>query len=378
MKKKKTDKGKTQVQADHVWIRNKKSQNKSEIQSEGVEPLESGDSSPLIHYESEPGIHTRYDAFGGYCDPPRIIEIPSPFRNSKSDNEQIKNQNNLQDYFTIKNYPLNPKHLSKLKWDSIKEGNTECILWSRLIAQSLAIINGFKPDLNYRWTDSETDYEFLKSAFQCLVVDKEFFTWDQLRELSYDQLKSELQQAIAKEGNCGEVEADLQYLSIFKESITQLIEKGEGHFIEFKASLEYDIKKNERNKELNKECLKTMAAFLNTDGGVLLIGVKDDGSIFGIEEDLKNCHNNNTDGFELKLRDLILNYLTPLPHKKISFIFEKINQKSVCRVNVKPINHDLIVYFENNNIYIRDGNKKINLKGTIEIANWIQQRNKAN
>ena len=173
--------------------------------------------------------------------------------------------------------------------------------------------------------------------------------------------------------NGGENETDLNLSNIFKEPIEKLIEKGECHYIEFKATLEYDIKKNQRNKDLNKECLKTIVAFLNTDGGVLLIGIKDDGTIFGIEEDLKHVKNNKTDGFELKLRDLIQNYIKPFPHSKIEFLFEKFNQATVCRVNVEPLNRNQIVYLEES-IYIRDGNRTINLKGTLEIANWIQQR----
>jgi len=50
----------------------------------GAEPLISHDSAPPVRNYNSPGIHTKYDAFGGYSDLPRIIEIPSPFTNNKS------------------------------------------------------------------------------------------------------------------------------------------------------------------------------------------------------------------------------------------------------------------------------------------------------
>ena len=50
----------------------------------GAEPLISRDSAPQIRNYNSPGIHTRYDALGGYSDLPRIIEIPSSFKNNKS------------------------------------------------------------------------------------------------------------------------------------------------------------------------------------------------------------------------------------------------------------------------------------------------------
>lgn len=69
--------------------------------------------------------------------------------------------------------------------------------------------------------------------------------------------------------------------------ISELIKRGEGHTLEFKETLEYDIEQNRHESSLNKECLKTIAAFLNTDGGTLLIGVKDSGEIGGIEREME-------------------------------------------------------------------------------------------
>jgi hypothetical protein len=56
--------------------------------------------------------------------------------------------------------------------------------------------------------------------------------------------------------------------------------------LEFKSSLRWDLVKNEKNdKQITHAVLKTIAAFLNTEGGDLLIGVADDGKVLGIDHD---------------------------------------------------------------------------------------------
>ena len=58
--------------------------------------------------------------------------------------------------------------------------------------------------------------------------------------------------------------------------ITDLIELGESSILEFKSTFQWDVVKGEQNKALRLSSLKTIAAFLNSQGGTLLIGVEDD------------------------------------------------------------------------------------------------------
>jgi predicted HTH transcriptional regulator len=66
-------------------------------------------------------------------------------------------------------------------------------------------------------------------------------------------------------------------------------------------------------KALRKNITKTIAAFLNTVGGTLLIGVSDSGNVLGIEPDFAYLGQgkNNTDGWLLSLKDVIVNALGP-------------------------------------------------------------------
>lgn len=65
----------------------------------------------------------------------------------------------------------------------------------------------------------------------------------------------------------------------------ELIKIGENKGVEFKSTLRWDTFQNKKDKRVTFAILKTLAAFLNTEGGVLLIGVADDGEILGTELD---------------------------------------------------------------------------------------------
>lgn len=69
----------------------------------------------------------------------------------------------------------------------------------------------------------------------------------------------------------------------------------------------------EVRKRLHKEVTKTVAAFLDTSGGTLLIGVDDSGAVLGIEPDFAYLQRDkqHADGWLLLLRNVISNALDP-------------------------------------------------------------------
>lgn len=60
---------------------------------------------------------------------------------------------------------------------------------------------------------------------------------------------------------------------------------GETSTVEFKSSLLWDYKRGMKNRDLVDVVLKTITAFMNSGGGVLYVGVSDDGAILGIGSD---------------------------------------------------------------------------------------------
>lgn len=82
-----------------------------------------------------------------------------------------------------------------------------------------------------------------------------------------------------------------------QEGVQKLIRHGESKVIEFKETLSLDVKKQTKEKYIETGALKTVAGFLNSDGGDSLIGVRDDGNILGLEEEIKKLHKALDDKF---------------------------------------------------------------------------------
>ncbi|GAB7080152.1 AlbA family DNA-binding domain-containing protein [Megalodesulfovibrio paquesii] len=68
-------------------------------------------------------------------------------------------------------------------------------------------------------------------------------------------------------------------------SLRQLIAEGESYHLEFKSTLRLNLQTNKHDTAITHASLKTLAAFLNSGGGTLLIGVRDDGSVHGLAAD---------------------------------------------------------------------------------------------
>ncbi len=116
-------------------------------------------------------------------------------------------------------------------------------------------------------------------------------TFDQKVELVIQEIVDsnfELYKRITDDRAFGEVIKNLlfdQYLRTHRNA-EELIKRGESKTLEFKSTLRWSLKENRRDdKGVTHAVLKTVAAFLNSEGGDLLIGVADDRSIVGIEKD---------------------------------------------------------------------------------------------
>jgi len=121
--------------------------------------------------------------------------------------------------------------------------------------------------------------------------------------------------------------------------IESAIREGENEVTEFKSTLRWDIRAAKTNPAVERASLKTIAAFLNTTGGTLLIGVSDDGSIQGIESDKFV----NEDKFLLHLWTLIRTCLGRDVSTYIHTTLEKMDDGTVCMVQCRQSNRPVFL-----------------------------------
>jgi hypothetical protein len=165
-------------------------------------------------------------------------------------------------------------------------------------------------------------------------------------------------------------------------SAEEILKEEENRYLEFKSSLRWDYRQEKVNPELEKVIMKTIAAFGNTDGGILLIGVDDDKNILGLENDFQTLKRNDADYYEVHLRN-ILHKLMGVKYvsKYIRTEFEKVeDEKLICKIKVIAAKEPLYLKYTNKNgqieekFYVRSGNSSHEIKSIAEINDYINTK----
>lgn len=154
---------------------------------------------------------------------------------------------------------------------------------------------------------------------------------------------------------------DLKHKEDKKEDkVKELIIGGENESLEIKSTLRFDLKEGIVNKKLEYVFAKTISAFLNTEGGTLIIGVDDDGNTLGLEKDIQTLAKQNIDGFELHLRQAIKKYLGDYFEKYIKVTFPKVDDKEICLIQILKSGKPVFITSEGNeSFFVRNGNSSI-------------------
>ncbi len=121
--------------------------------------------------------------------------------------------------------------------------------------------------------------------------------WEHLEFRDFLEKRRELMAQVIAEGYAtliaGEIEDDTTAVEF---DLSRVIINGESEDLEFKSTLRTNLHTGSRDPRMELAVLKTLAGFLNTNGGTLVVGVSDDGSPVGIKvdefdnEDKMNLH----------------------------------------------------------------------------------------
>ena len=145
--------------------------------------------------------------------------------------------------------------------------------------------------------------------------------------------------------------------------VNEMLKTGEHEKLEFKTSLRWDMKQNQVNRELEKTVMKTVTAFLNSDGGHLLMGVDDKGKPIGLENDFASLVRQDADGFENHFNNLFKSMVGSEFRRLVKLTFNNIENKTICLINVEPGHKPAYLKTGNGeDFYIRTGNVTTPLK----------------
>jgi hypothetical protein len=121
------------------------------------------------------------------------------------------------------------------------------------------------------------------------------------------------------------------------ETIQKVIAAGESTVVEFKSTGRKNRHIGDKDAAIEWAVIKSVAGFMNKHGGTLLVGVADDGSIVGIEEDFPyQGSKQNTDGWELWLTDLLTKALGKPAATDVEVTYAQIDGRTIARLSVKP------------------------------------------
>lgn len=117
--------------------------------------------------------------------------------------------------------------------------------------------------------------------------------------------------------------------------------------------------------------VRTLAGFMNANGGTLFIGVDDNGNPVGIEReyrllntsenDNKKVYQENKDGYQNKIRSAINFYLGQVACDYVKITFENNNGHVVCRIDVESSAN--VIWFRGESAFKRMGNRTAHLRG---------------
>lgn len=128
--------------------------------------------------------------------------------------------------------------------------------------------------------------------------------------------------------------------------VHEMILEGEGQLVEFKSTLRYDMRTGEVNKKLEHVIAKTVAAFMNSDGGSLFIGVDDHGNAIGLDLDYGTLKKADRDGFQLHLGNILDSYLGKDVMKLWKLDWPLYDDRQICHVQVTRANKPVHVSHE--------------------------------
>ena len=175
-------------------------------------------------------------------------------------------------------------------------------------------------------------------------------------------------------------------ISVDSLNVLNLPSDGESKYVEYKSSLVYPAGETEPDvdKQLGHVIVRVVASFMNSDGGCVYVGIRDNGEVCGIENEVAFLNKNSEDttpykptidGIQLKILNTIREKLGDAAGSLVDVRFKQGHNSShlVCEIIVRANETEIPVYANGTNLYVRYSGQTQRLEGE-QAARYIIDR----
>jgi DNA-directed RNA polymerase delta subunit len=150
--------------------------------------------------------------------------------------------------------------------------------------------------------------------------------------------------------------------------LRKLVTGGESNTVEYKSTLRHNMESKQKDTEIEHAWLKTIAAFLNTNGGHLLVGIDDNGCLLDLKLDDFDSHDKLMQYVGSKLEYHIGPRFIPF----IKYEIEEIDGKHLLVFTIEKSATPVFLNKGKNEklFYVRNGNASKVLKDT-ELVEYV-------
>jgi len=193
-----------------------------------------------------------------------------------------------------------------------------------------------------------------------------------------DQLTTEdLQRAVQDPEQAAWLRAQLLGANaVWVTDTTQLLATGdgEGRHVEFKQTARYNVREQRKDKQMEAVVVKTVAGFLNAEGGALLIGVDDDSNPVGLTDDYALVKPPDRDGYINWLDTLLENHLGHAGAHRVQARIDVVDGHDVCRLDVPASSRPIWTTKDNEPVLYERRNNSTRAVPTDDVDSFIANR----
>lgn len=164
----------------------------------------------------------------------------------------------------------------------------------------------------------------------------------------------------------------VRFIPLTEDAVRHMISLGESDLLEFKSTIRTNLHAGKPGKEIELAWLKSVVAFCNTEGGTILIGVKDNGEILGLEAD----NFQNDDKCLLHVQNLISQHVGVEHLSYVRFKLLEMENKKILVVQCIPLKRIMLLKSSGKEqFYVRSGPSSIELPMS-KVLEYVNDRKK--